>query len=143
MDAYQRSMFLTKASTNNIHAQLLRKINISRGNVLISEHLHQSVNDLWCWFDVEFGSRLWPRVHIQCAPRGRVNICQNLSQRVIAPSLTWCNERGCACIRVERGKTCVKLYHAKRKSRQSKTLSYLSSKFSDNKRLFIHLHFLR
>jgi len=30
---------------------------------------------------------------------GRVNICQNLSQHVIAPSLTSCNERGRASAR--------------------------------------------
>lgn len=71
-----------------------------------------------------------------------MNICQNLSQRVITPSLTWCNERGRACVRVERGKTCVKLYHAKRKSRQSKTLSYLSLNFLiTNDYLFIFTFF--
>lgn len=60
-----------------------------------------------------------------------MNICQNLSQRVIAPSLTSCNERGRACVRVGRGKTRVKLYHATRKSRQPKSLSRPPLNFFD------------
>jgi len=92
-----------------------------------------------------------------------VNICQNLSQHVIAPSLTSCNERGrtsargymhvrvyvrvcvraraCMCVYVracvEPGKTCVKLRHAMRKSWRPKSLSHPTGKFFDkNNNLF-------
>ena len=86
---------------------------IRGGNVLISEHLHRSVNDLWCWFDVVFGSRLWPRIHTVHWGGAWIFVrtYRNVSSRQVWHRVM--NVVAHVYVRVKWGKTCARLYHAK------------------------------